>query len=623
MINSFSTTTDEVTMLDSTEAGTATPMLTLAYTVDEEVEPDVGHDCFTENAVYNIKQPSTSKYMTVHDGLSATGTNVYQETENGSTSQAFKFIYCGEGKYKIQPLCCPESKVIGADMEYIYDTEEPANVQLYDNTESNSENIEWNLEFIEQDKFKIALASYPDWVLTIAYSASQSGSAEGIYANSPGNIIVDYDLNTLVQRWSILSGGQTIENASDISKCTETTLAQGTSMKLNCSVEKIGATVTLSSSDISIARVDGHVITGIAMGETTIIARETNLDGSIEEKTLNLNVIPPNTIKHYIKNASNGSSLEIDSSMGTNLILTEDDNDDNLEWLLIYSNGYYIIENEISGGYLTAPETFLDCSNVVCNSPGLYVQDTQLWKITRLDNGNYKIQSKYHENSNLVLAKSEDDLGNVVLSQFGSGDIEGIDEWEMAALYDSSFIAIPDPSHGDNHAVSFPSVLSSISNIGYNTNRTVEYIDVSSCIDYIKSSMIFYTRCHGSKISIQLANNEPMTIYHLDTLPSDAFDRCKLVLYGSCRTAEGGEQGNNLVAKTHAKGAKSVVGFPTEVLCSELSKWSEIFFRELGEGKSVEQACVVAGEEIYFHFPNGDIKTNLYVIAGMKDQTLD
>lgn len=118
----------------------------------------------------------------------------------------------------------------------------------------------------------------------------------------------------------------------------------------------------------------------------------------------------------------------------------------------------------------------------------------------------------------------------------------------------------------------------------------------------IANSRIFYFRGHGNKIHVQIDINGNTTtnfdISYINSLPTDAFSRCELLIYSACSTAEGGENATNLVAATRNHGAETVVGFTIPVKTAELNYWDQFFFEALGQGRTVDNAREYAREKI-------------------------
>lgn len=626
MINSFSSASDEVTQLDSTEAGTATPMMTLEYTVNEGNDFGTIDSWFADNGIYNIKlnHEGFDRYATVSDGFTVNGSaiegsNVYQDGFSDPEAQSFNFKYLGNGKYIIKSLSSFDDVVLGFDLAFA-EVNGYANVQLYDESlaydEFEENNIFWRIEYINSDEVRISSYVDPELVLTLDINHGTLGSP----LTTDGNIIVR-EFNSylsLLQTWQILSGGNVIHNVDDIRKFTEMTLNMGESAWLNAAITNIDSSIAWSSSDNSVATVDqlGRITT-VEIGTVTISASEAPQGGDSAVNSISLTVILPGSNEICLKDTTGENAISFDSADTYSVRMEDWSSSPNQLWTLTHYNGYYTIQYS-NLGYLTVPITLsagaeVSLTNIMNNNP-LY---TQLWKITSLGDGTYKIQSKYHENegSNLVLAQSN---GTVGLQNYMDDSIYN-DVWSVFALYDATLIATKDPELGNVHTASHASVLASLNAMGYNLNRIFEHVNTSSCIEYMSTSKIVFTMGHGDNDEIILSDGS-LTVSDMNILPDNAFSRCRLVLYGACNTALGGYgDSGNLVNKTHAKGAVTVVGFEDKVGTEAMNSWAKAFFENLSLGQSVYQACVNA-ERLLGDNTKG---TESYIVAGLQTQTFN
>ena len=283
-------------------------------------------------------------------------------------------------------------------------------------------------------------------------------------------------------------------------------------------------------------------------------------------------------------------------------------------WTIDYvGDGYYKI---ISAGGYAVTASSLDTDMKQTTYTG---SDTQQWKITKTSNGMYKFSPK----SNTSAYMATDDgaftsYGRDIQLRQNQSDYS--DEWEIITNFDSTFVAIPE---GDSHPhdATFSDVEKYIHDMGYQTNRTFTFVDESSCIAYIATSKIFYSRSHGSKTSIQL-NDDELTISALNNLGSNALSNCKLVVYGACLTASGGNGANNLMSKTQEKGAVTVIGFKESVYCIEVNIWAKAFFEALADGETVESACNKADQVVESQWTI-DITTDSWEIAGSRTATFN
>ncbi len=148
----------------------------------------------------------------------------------------------------------------------------------------------------------------------------------------------------------------------------------------------------------------------------------------------------------------------------------------------------------------------------------------------------------------------------------------------------------------------------------------------------MKNSKITLIRTHGSKISIA-AGDGSLSIFDLQSLPSNYFDFSELIIYGACLTAEGGaSDSGNLVNTTAAKGARTVIGFSCQVNAAGCNYWCEKFFEYYAvsygnEGVSIENLCISTIAYLQNKYPFINIEDNIipneFVVAGSNTMPTD
>ena len=277
-------------------------------------------------------------------------------------------------------------------------------------------------------------------------------------------------------------------------------------------------------------------------------------------------------------------------------------------------NGYYKITSVASGYALTAPSSL----NASITQTTFTNADNQHWKISVTADG-YQLRPR--SNYSYRLAVGDGIItGNGRNVEMRAVRTDHKDEWELIRIFDSTFVAIHDNGHA--HDASFDQVNISLQRIGYTENRTIYELISTTCIDYIASSQIFYSRSHGSQTSIVL-NNDSMSISDLNNFSSSYLRYCKLVVYGACYTGEGRENSNNLVNKTAEKGVATVIGFSDSVYCDEVNIWCIAFFQKLSTGETVEEACLHADSVVENVWTTYSITTDSWYIAGSKTAAFD
>ena len=420
MINAFNTSADDVTVLDSAESASATPMITLGYTIDN-------NNHFIDYGIYNIRSPLSGMYATASNGSAVEGSaiegsNVYQDSFSNSAAQSFNFKYLGNGKYIIKSLSSFDDVVLGFDLEFA-EGNGYANVQLYDESlaydEFEEDNIFWRIEYINDNNVRISSYANPELVLTLGTLLDEYSSI----FTTEGNIIVrifDSGISE-VQTWQIFSSGNVMYDVDDIRKMSDMTINIGTSTWLNAAKTDMSTSITWSSSNSNVATVSAaRRVTAVEIGTVTISASEAPPGCEPVVHSITLDVIFDEQNTYCLLDVTGEKALENGNG---EIILPDRDPSDNQAWQLSYYDGYYMMESVFEPGqYLTAP-TSLSLSSAVytMSKPSGGILDNQLWKIIYMGEGEYKIQSKYYEDiqeTDVVLTNTTDEYGNVIVSNY-------------------------------------------------------------------------------------------------------------------------------------------------------------------------------------------------------------
>ena len=98
--------------------------------------------------------------------------------------------------------------------------------------------------------------------------------------------------------------------------------------------------------------------------------------------------------------------------------------------------------------------------------------------------------------------------------------------------------------------------------------------------------------------------------FGLMDLMTNFFYCSELVIYGSCLTAEGGDNGLNFASRTAQAGVRTVIGFENSVPARGCNEWCRKFFELYNayynvSGKDIANIC----EEVDRYMKN---ETNLY-----------
>lgn len=141
---------------------------------------------YENETVVRFKNAGSGKYLNVHNGIDANGTNVYQWTYDGSDEQMFRIKYNREKDcYTIGPMCCNNG--YGRVLDIVKsgnDVVAGCNVQIYSPVDAEAQ--EWQFEYYGGGAFAIHPVANIYAFLT-AYN-NLNGTANGIFDTSPGNV---------------------------------------------------------------------------------------------------------------------------------------------------------------------------------------------------------------------------------------------------------------------------------------------------------------------------------------------------------------------------------------------------------------------------------------------------
>ena len=391
------------------------PTITFKYEFDQ-------NECLESGAVYSISNVKTGKYLTVESGTDANGTNVYQYAKNSTRSQAFRLDYNSDSEaFRLGAMCSSDGagRVLNISYASTIDNTtgyQVTNLDINANSSDHPENQEWLFVPVSNDRYKIVSAYDPSLAIT-AYGSSNGTANLGI--TDDGTIAGRTYNGSTGQLWYIASGGITMtEESYNFKKYSDFSI-KGTT-HLFFPVTYFNENLTWSISDTGIISIDDEGYVGpISAGSTTItvIEREGEIH-SINVTTFEIYFVRNlSSMKYIYPSTSNiqQADLQVSSTQMWRIISTP--------------NGYFQIQSYASNKYLTSPTSTLSGAIVSLSDALDENEDRQLWKFTKLGNGAYKIQSKYFENTNLVLAMSTSK--NWLVQSNYVNDTNRIDEWNL------------------------------------------------------------------------------------------------------------------------------------------------------------------------------------------------
>lgn len=278
-------------------------------------------------------------------------------------------------------------------------------------------------------------------------------------------------------------------------------------------------------------------------------------------------------------------------------------------------NGYYKIASLENGKVLTA-STLDEDAIVLDDYTGAYAQQ---WLITFLSDRLCRFSPRSAMSSYL-----SDDLFYVITTTAPSDDE---DKWRIVKTRDVSLIALPETYDRTSF---FPNVISHMCSVGYddyyeNSEFYMRGTNQNELLARMAHSKMIVIRTHGSQTSIATSDGD-VSVELVNNLAQDVFNYSELIILGACLTGLGKENGENLVNAIYEHGAGIVIGFEESVWNTEVNDWCKIFFQSLSEGRSVIQACGDADDYIKDEWydaktPQYDIRTDSWYITGNPNTT--
>ena len=165
-----------------------------SITIDENVNIDINDDLIitdlteannstrsqtsgiVSGAVYRIKNIGSGKYMNVHNGVDANGTNIYQWTGDGSTEQKFRVVYFADSDaYLIYAMCSSNgsNRVVDVTRGSTPLTH-GQNIKLYNPTDPTSQ--QFKFVSLGQNQYRIAMKANQNLYLAYIIQALFLGS---------------------------------------------------------------------------------------------------------------------------------------------------------------------------------------------------------------------------------------------------------------------------------------------------------------------------------------------------------------------------------------------------------------------------------------------------------------
>lgn len=147
-------------------------------------------------AIYRIKNVGSGKYMNVHYGVDANGTNIYQWTADGSTEQKFRVVYSSTTDSYMLYAMCSSTRVVSVARSNS-GLLSGQNVQLYTATDQIAQQM--RIISLGQNQYRIGMSA--DYNVYLAAYGNSNGSSGGVNSNSAGNIYLSNYVGEMYQHW--------------------------------------------------------------------------------------------------------------------------------------------------------------------------------------------------------------------------------------------------------------------------------------------------------------------------------------------------------------------------------------------------------------------------------------
>ncbi len=167
----------------------------------------------------------------------------------------------------------------------------------------------------------------------------------------------------------------------------------------------------------------------------------------------------------------------------------------------------------------------------------------------------------------------------------------------------------------------------------YTTDQVSEFMDDATygsfSEDYTYNvNSIFVSRSHGDHfvtasggpagtgilINDQTGKQNDIW-YRSDEIPASLdLSNMRIMIFGGCYTGAYKTTGLNLPSVAVARGAKVAIGFEVSIRCGMVNKWIELFFEELSEGSTVQEAVMELNEKKYTYILDGEPVTEYFSV---------
>ena len=575
------------------------------------VETRAVNSAITSGAVYKIRNAISGKYVNVHNGIDATGTNVYMWTGDGSAEQKFKIVYSSsENAYKFYCMCSQNGTFRVLDIKR--DNAALAsgqNVQICGPTDPTAQN--WELISLGNDKFKICPSANTNLALTC--NGTSNGSSSGTSATSAGNVYISTYTGSSNQIWYLEQEGVTYATPSGSLDLVSDTFISGWAWRSDLPNTPIDVHIVLHNTTIG----QQWVISVPANGYRSDLAAAGIGNGYHNfGYTINWRDYPTGTYQVYAHGiGANGNNPQLSGSPKTFVVR-------GIEGILDY-----VDERGISGWNWRpdSPNSPISVHVYIYRTNGTQVAMYNiLANQYRADLESLGYGNGYHGYSYAIPWSSlpEENLRVTAYHYDGTG----YHPCFYNAYYDNRkdiylIGYVEEKNMHDLSAWITPSVIEGAYNIGTPQVNNWNWSTYLGLISSIRDSSYCAISTHGiddgSGIRYSFYDDATdewewgsLTSTDLQWLQEGYFNTTRCVLLSACSTGLGRENNpNNFVNMLHSKGVWTVVGFADKTmyftndagvvnpnLGSKL--WAGEFTKNLGNGYTVTQSANMAYQSV-------------------------
>lgn len=552
--------------------------------------------------IYNIKNVNSGKYLNVHNGVDANGTNVYQWTKDGSAEQKFKVIYsAATDSYKFYAMCSSSGNGRVVDiLNHGNPLANGQNVNLW--TEESAIAQQFVIIPLGQGQYRIA-CKY-NTALYLTANGTSNGTSTGTHSSSAGNVYISGYVESMTQHWIF-------EAVGTASAAPPYGYADG--------ITSSGVTGWVWRNDIPDSPIDVHVYVNNSQGQT------------VRVYTSIANIYRQDLYDRGFGNGAHGFSCPIDWKTYVPATYT----------VIVYAIGY----NGYNPAILNTPATYTvsECAGVVDAVDSTNISGW-LWKpsapnatidvhiyINRLNGENVGVEATTAGNYREDLLNAgygngyhgywldmdwsqypEENLQVVLYAVDGSGYNPAF--W--VGTYNNCQTPINLAGVTDHDNVKFYTTFVDpmttwCQNIGCSTTNIYNETNLVTTVDYIKQSYYCVLFTHGTQKTLEWKTNEGRSglvdTDYIGNLSDGYFDKTKCVLLMACKAGQGGVGETNVVNAVYNKGADVVVGFQNSIWFSYYNTvgatnyknmvlehgapaWCRKFTESLGAGKTISAA---------------------------------